>query len=98
MWSLPGGHIEANETPQECIEREIKEELGIELKNIKHFVTSNFQYGEEHTFYIKSDIDIDNINLKEGQGLEWFGKEDMGQMNLAYEDKSIALKFLKSGL
>lgn len=31
LWEFPGGKIEPAETVQECIEREIKEELGIEI-------------------------------------------------------------------
>ena len=31
LWEFPGGNIEPAETVQECIEREIKEELGIEI-------------------------------------------------------------------
>jgi 8-oxo-dGTP diphosphatase len=30
-WDLPGGMAEANESPAECIRREVKEELGLEL-------------------------------------------------------------------
>lgn len=33
-WDLPGGQIEFKETPEECIEREIKEEIGIEISII----------------------------------------------------------------
>lgn len=31
-WELPGGRIEMDETPQQCVEREIREELSIEVK------------------------------------------------------------------
>lgn len=31
LWEFPGGKIEYNETVQECIAREVKEELGIEI-------------------------------------------------------------------
>ena len=31
MWELPGGGREGNESPFECVEREVFEELGIHL-------------------------------------------------------------------
>lgn len=32
-YALPGGHLERDESPLECLEREIKEELGIEIQS-----------------------------------------------------------------
>lgn len=34
-WIPPGGHIQENETPDEALEREIKEELNLEIEIIK---------------------------------------------------------------
>lgn len=33
FYALPGGHMEIDENPLECIKREIKEELGVDLDN-----------------------------------------------------------------
>ncbi len=34
-WIIPGGHLEYGETLQECVERETREELGVEIKDIE---------------------------------------------------------------
>lgn len=44
LWEFPGGKMETNETVGECIRREIKEELGIEVLVKEHLVTIDHQY------------------------------------------------------
>lgn len=38
-WELPGGKIEENEAPVAALKREIEEELGLLVKQARHFAT-----------------------------------------------------------
>lgn len=44
LWEFPGGKIEPNETVEDCIQREIREELGIEIAVGEHLVTLDHAY------------------------------------------------------
>jgi A/G-specific adenine glycosylase len=44
LWEFPGGKIEDNETVEECIKREILEELGIEIEVREHLITLDHAY------------------------------------------------------
>ena len=46
LWEFPGGKLEAGETIQNCIKREIKEELAIEIEVEKHFLTIDYTYSK----------------------------------------------------
>ena len=39
LWNLPGGHVEPEETPEQAVYREVKEELGVTLVSAKPFKT-----------------------------------------------------------
>jgi len=44
LWEFPGGKQEGDETLETCLEREMKEELGIEVRADKHLYTVHHEY------------------------------------------------------
>ena len=44
LWEFPGGKIEPNETVEDCIKREIKEELGIDVLVEERLIAIEHQY------------------------------------------------------
>ena len=62
MWDVPGGHVEENETPKECIIREMKEEMDLKLKDFQLFCKKEFDDRIEYTFWKKQNLDINKKN------------------------------------
>ena len=49
-WSTPGGHLEYGESPEECAIREVKEETGVNIGDVKFRAVTNdlFEGSEKH--------------------------------------------------
>lgn len=98
MWDFLGGQIEEGETPAECIVREIKEEINLELKDFDYLMTENFPDRIEYVFYKRINLDISGIVLTEGQKIQWFTKEELEKMETVLGVNKIIDKFWEISL
>ena len=94
-WDVPGGHVEIGETPEECIVREMEEELGIILNNFTLFSIMEFIDRIEYTYWKSKNLNISNIKLNEGQKIEWFSEKEARETVLAYGFNKIVDDFFK---
>jgi 8-oxo-dGTP diphosphatase len=84
-WAFAGGHLEANESIGETARREIEEEIGAKLKNLKWLATA-YPYQPENekryrTFLVRAELDSDYHIAEEHKITElgWFGLEKFPQ-------------------
>ena len=93
MWDVPGGHVDKNERPEQCIVREMKEEMNMTLDEFELFSKIEFEDRIEYTFWARANFSIDEIVLLEGQKLKWFTKDEAKRTPLAYGFNEIVEKF-----
>lgn len=78
-WEFPGGKIEAEETPEQCIVREIREELATEVHAEKCLGTVEYDYPAFHlTMHcILCSIISGKLELLEHENAKWLTRETL---------------------
>ena len=94
MWDIPGGKIEESETPEEAIRREMMEEMSINnLGEIKLFKILTLENITDNIFWKKLNLNLEEIDLKEGQRIEYFNLERIRKTKLAFNYNEILESF-----
>jgi len=87
-WEFPGGKIERNETPKQCLKRELKEELDIDVSVGEYVGSSIYHYD-----YISIELlayrtywEGGNISLKDHDDFKWISLEQLDEYNFVPAD------------
>ncbi|OCL26945.1 hypothetical protein U472_05510 [Orenia metallireducens] len=82
LYSVIAGFVEPGETLEECVRREVKEEVGLEIKNIEYFGSQFWPFPDSlmvayRAEYASGEIVIDDKEIADAQ---WFNVDNLPQI------------------
>ena len=96
MWEFPGGKVEANETAFEALQRELKEEIGIEVIEAEAWTKVTYHYPHKSvlldTWMVKKFIGTP-VGA-EGQPIRWKAISELGELEFPEGNRLIIEKLL----
>ena len=91
-WEFPGGKLESGETPQQALERELREELAIETRTGRIFdVHHTTADGKDFlVLFFRSEILSGEPQTLECNAVAWAAPNELTQYDLAPADMEVA--------
>ena len=102
-WEFPGGKIQDNETKEEALIREIKEELNADINVVKYLTTVEYDYPNfhliMHTYICSLNNNVEfvyhNSGELEHENMVWLDEEDLDLLDWLPADIEIINAYRK---
>jgi len=97
-WEFPGGKLEKGETPEQCLKRELLEELGLVTEIGELICKNEHSYTPEWTIKLmayRATIISGIFNLNDHEEIKWVKPADLANYDFPEADKPIVEKLMK---
>lgn len=101
LWEFPGGKIEGDETHQEALTREIKEELKLDINVSGELFAETvftYEFGRVHLAAYRCEYLKGTTILAEHKAVKWLEPHELGSLEWAPADIPIVEKLMKEGV
>ncbi|MCJ7663706.1 MAG: NUDIX domain-containing protein, partial [Desulfobacterales bacterium] len=98
-WEFPGGTLEQDEGPPECIKRELREELGIgvEVEEIRQAVFKPYEGFNILLLAYQCTITEGTPSAIRCREVRWVGKDELNRLQMPPADEEIRASILSRG-
>ncbi|MBC8005104.1 MAG: (deoxy)nucleoside triphosphate pyrophosphohydrolase [Verrucomicrobia bacterium] len=96
-WEFPGGKVHLRESPEQCIVREIEEELMIGIEILEPLLSVEFDYGNGiiRLMPFVCKVISGEMILTEHVGYQWFLLDQWNDLDWQEADRDLILKNLE---
>ncbi len=99
LWEFPGGKLEVNESPEECIIRECREEIAVEIKPLRLFQEIKHSYPEiaVQLYFFICEIVSGTAQAMDCAGLAWVNPEELKNYEFPAADIELIEQLTQGG-
>ena len=96
-WEFPGGKIEAGETKEAALNRELQEEMNLEVDIVEHFCDIRHVYPDFilNMYCYKCTTDDLDFKLNVHKDFKWLQKEELESLDWAPADWPIVRRLME---
>jgi len=93
LWEFPGGRIECDETPEFALQRELREELGLDIEVKGKICELNTGERMFYFYFAISKNDIDRLSSH--QEIKWVNIQELSDFKFCEPDQEVLAKIIQ---